>query len=147
MHRNVFYHTRNIFGSHPNREASLHCFKKKPAIIQKKQTEKKKKCLEKIWLKRKTLTIWLISVIGILLLLLLLWDGDGDDEFWDLLFLGGVGGGGLTWWILTPLQSLEFRFGESLDGKLNDFVHWAKLRTILIDIDFLFFIKLLFYFF
>lgn len=48
----------------------------------------------------------------------------------EFLFLGGVGGGtGLV--VFNVEQSLELRLGERREGKLNVFVHWAKLRTIM----------------
>lgn len=85
----------------------------------------------------RTLTIWLISVIGTF--------GGGLEEpadevidwFCGLSFLGGVGGGGVdeplfvvvTGCTLT-LHSFELRLGEIRDGKLKVFVHCDKLRTI-----------------
>lgn len=87
------------------------------------------------------LTICSNSVIGILLLLCddeceetpeaddTVDDEDLEVAQFEFLFLGGVGGGtGLV--VFNVVQSLEFRLGDRREGKLNVFVHWAKLRTI-----------------
>lgn len=68
-------------------------------------------------MKRKKLTIWLISVMGTF--------GVGDGVW--LFFLGSAGG--VMGWTFT-LHSFEFRFGDILAGKLSVFVHCDKLRTI-----------------
>lgn len=54
----------------------------------------------------------------------------GDDDGVELLVLlrAGVGGGALIGCTFT-LHSLEWRF-----GKLNVFVHWDRLRTILLAV-------------
>lgn len=102
------------------------------------------------------LTICSSSVMGMLLLLFPgvgeLCEDECDEDTVDeeerdvaqfplpevVLFRGGVGGGtGLA----RVEQSLELRLGERREGKLSVFVHWAKLRTILLM--FLFFVYLL----
>lgn len=93
------------------------------------------------------LTICSSSVMGMLLLLFPgvgeLCEDECDEDTVDeeerdvaqfplpevVLFRGGVGGGtGLA----RVEQSLELRLGERREGKLSVFVHWAKLRTILL---------------
>lgn len=97
------------------------------------------------------LTIWLISVMGTL------GGGLGDEEpadevidwFCGLSLRGGVGGGGdadrLEWLFSVvavtgctfTLHSLELRLGDMRDGKLSVFVHWLRLRTILLALGLL----------
>lgn len=71
---------------------------------------------------RESLTIWLISVIGM-----------GEMVFSELCGSDEALGVGDTpgdpGWTFTTL-SFDVRLGDNLEGKLRVFVHWDKLRTI-----------------
>lgn len=59
-------------------------------------------------------------------------DDGGGGACWAWRLRGGAGGGVIGWMFTWPSQSFELRLGEMRDGKLSVFVHWARLRTMVV---------------